>query len=320
MVAEISLSAEMTEAEWIETLRKVGEANGAFSDLSPAHLAVFQENAQDCLFVGFETMHGIRSTSETASPIAFDVCERTGWSHLSVIAKKPVWFRDDALFAFFDNLVDFGYFDQFAKVIFYGAGMCGYAAAAFSVVAPGAQVILVAPQATLDRNRTEWDDRFPSSRLLDFSGRYADATLMLEAAACALVIYDPEEREDAMHASLFQGGNIEKLRYRRGSAGAIEGDLRGMSLISGLAEAAAADKMKAATAAKLLRARKRHVPYLRALLSRVLVEDRPELTAQLCRAVLKTQTLPRFQHHLNRAEEQLGISRAPSRETEDQVS
>jgi hypothetical protein len=43
--------------------------------------------------------------------------------------------------------VDDGFFDEFEQVIFYGSGSSGYAAAAFSVAAPGATVIAVQPQA-----------------------------------------------------------------------------------------------------------------------------------------------------------------------------
>ena len=57
--------------------------------------------------------------------------------------------------------------------------------------------------------------------------------------------------------------------------------------------------------ARELRARKKHVPYLRGLLARVLAEDRPYLTALLCRAVLATTQVPRFQHFLEEAETRL---------------
>ena len=127
------------------------------------------------------------------------------------------------------------------------------------------------------------------------------------AAETAFLIYDPDELEDAMHASLFRGANVIHHRYRRGGAGAIESDLRQMALVSGLAGAAAKGKLTAGEGARLLRARRQHVPYLRALLSRVLAEERPALTVQLCRAVLAEQPLPRFRQQLERAEIQLGL-------------
>ncbi len=307
MVAGATISADLSNAAWWNALRDIGNEQGNFSDVGRHHAAVFVEKSHKVLFVGFETVFGIRSGSETGLPLAFEISERRSWSHLTILTKSQNWFRDQSLFSFFDRLIDYGFFDQFDRVVFYGAGMCGYAAAAFSVAAPGASVLLVAPQATLDRGTTGWDSRFPSARRIDFSGRYAKASRLLDAADTALVIFDPDEIEDAMHASLFDGDNVIHHRYRRGGAGAIESDLRTMSLVSALTGAASRDRLTAGEAARILRARRGHAPYLRALLSRVLAEDRPALTAQLCRAVLSHQPLPRFRQHLERAEAQLGL-------------
>lgn len=309
MVAGAAVSGDLSDAEWLEKLRDIGEKDGYFSSLGQDHASIFVERSHDVLFVAFETLFGIRSVSDTGLPVAFDVCNRRGWSHLSLITQKQTWFRNKRVWNYFDRLVDYGFFEDFDRVIFYGAGMCGYAAAAFSVVAPGAQVILVSPQATLDRPKTEWDTRFPNARRLDFGTRYAYAPDMLEAAQQAFVIYDPAETEDAMHASLFDAPNIHHHRYRRGSAGAIETDLRALGLVSALSEKAANGTLTPAKLADILRLRKRHVPYLRALLARVLDEDRPALTAALCRAVLKDRPIPRFKKHLDAAERQLAAMR-----------
>jgi hypothetical protein len=300
-----TISTDLSDKEWLDALRDIGEREGYFTDLTEQHAAVFIEASHDVLFVSFETLFGIRSVSDTGMPLAFDICENRGWSHLSIIAERQDWYRDPAIWAYVDRLVDYGFFDDFDRVIFYGAGMCGYAAAAYSVAAPGATVLALAPQATLARDRTAWDERFPTTRRLDFRSRYGFAPDMLEAAEAAFVVYDPDETEDAMHASLFTGPNVHKFPYRRGRAGAIESDMRAMSLISQLADAAAAGTLTSGRFAKMMQARKRHVPYLRALLARVLAEDRPRLTRQLCRAVLADQPIPRFKHHLEAAERRL---------------
>lgn len=309
MVAGAAMSDELSDAEWLEKLRGIGEKDGYFSSLGKDHASIFVERSHDVLFVGFESLFGIRSVSDTGLPVAFDVCGRRGWSHLSLIAQKQSWFRDQLVWNYFDRLVDYGFFEDFDKVIFYGAGMCGYAAAAYSVVAPGSQVITVSPQATLDRPLTQWDARFPTTRRMDFESRYAYAPDMLDAAQAAFIIYDPDETEDAMHAALFQGPNIHHHRYRRGGAGAIEADLRALGLVSILSEKAANGTLTPAKLANVLKLRKRHVPYLRALLARVLSEDRPALTAALCRAVLKDRPIPRFRQHLEQAERRLAAAR-----------
>jgi len=322
MVAGATISADLNEPEWLDALRAISNAEGSYSDLGADHAAIFVEKSHDVLFVAFETVFGIRANSATGLPLAFDLCERRGWSHLTITARRQSWFRDKNVFGFFDRLIDYDFFDQFERVIFYGAGMCGYAAGAFSVAAPGATVLLISPQATLDRALSGWDSRFPSARRIEFAERYGDASHLIGGAETALVLFDPDEAEDAMHASLFRGPNVIHHRYRRGSAGAIEGDLRSMSLIAKLADASANGELTPARVGQLMRVRRRHVPYLRALLSRVLAEDRPRLTMALCRAVLAEQPLPRFRDHLERAEIQLGLrsthseNDAPARDTQ----
>ena len=55
------------------------------------------------------------------------------------------------------------------------------------------------------------------------------------------------------------------------------------------------------------------------LLARVLAEDRPRLTQQLCRAVLAQQPIPRFKHHLEAAERRLAGG-TPDRTAKDDAS
>ena len=322
MVVGATLSDDLSDFQWLNALEEIGEEEGYFSPLGDDHAAVFIDRTQDVLFVAFETLTGVRAVGETGLPLAFDVCERRDWSHLTILATKENWYRSHYVYGYFDRLVDEGFFEDFDKVIFYGAGMCGYAAAAFSVVAPGATVFAVSPQATLSRHMTEWDDRFPNTRRLDFTSRYGYAPHMLEAAEAAHIIYDPDETEDAMHATLFQGANVHKYRYRRGRSGAIDADLRMLGLVSTLSDAVVNDRLTPTTLARKMRARRRHVPYLRALLGRLLSEDRPYLTAMLCRAVLAQRPIPRFRHHLEIAEKRLidQNKRLPGEQNTDQTA
>lgn len=301
----VSLSDDLTDTQWLVELEEIGEEAGYFSPLGDRHAAVFADRGQDVLLVSFESLIGIRSTAEDGLPLGFSATEGTDWSHLNLVAMRDTWFRDPHVYGFFDRLVDEGFFEDFDTVIFYGAGMGGYAAAAYSVVAPGATVIAVSPQATLDRAVTEWDDRFPATRRTDFRSRYGYAPDMIDAAAQAFVLYDPGEIEDAMHASLFRAPNVTRIRYRRGRSGAIDADLKDLGILPRLVKKAAKGKLTARTIHKALRRRRGHLPYLRALLGRVLAQDRPWLTAVLCRAVLMTQNVPRFRHYLDEAEARL---------------
>ncbi len=166
-------------------------------------------------------------------PLGWEMAERHGWSQLCILAHSETWFRHRAVYMFFDRLVDEGFFDEYDQVVFYGSGSCGYAAAAYSVAAPGATVIALQPQATLDPRVTEWDPRFDHMRRVSFTDRYGYAPDMLDAAERAFVLYDPEETADAMHAALFTRPNVTKLRCRY-LDGEIEAFLRRMQILQPL--------------------------------------------------------------------------------------
>lgn len=203
--------AGLSQAAWKQRIEDIAEENGMFQPLGPRHFATFIDE-KPTLLVTFETVQGIRALSDTARPFGFDMVRAQGWSHLCVVSDGDTWFRNPKVYGFFDRLIDDGFFEDFRQVVFYGAGPCGYAAAAFSVAAPGATVIAVQPQATLEPRRTEWDDRFPQMRRTSFTDRYGFAPEMLDAVQAAFVLYDPRETQDAMHATLFDRPGVHRLR------------------------------------------------------------------------------------------------------------
>ncbi|MEL7345955.1 MAG: phosphoadenosine phosphosulfate reductase [Pseudomonadota bacterium] len=301
----MTLSEGLSDAEWLEEVEEIAEERGYFSPLGDDHIAVFVDADSDVLFVSFEAMAAVRAFGESGLPIGFDIADDKNWSHLSLVSIEESWFRDANVFDFFDRAIDDGFFDEFETVIFYGAGACAYAAAVFSVAAPGATVLLVSPQATLDPAQAEWDRRFPQTRRCALSTRFSYAPDMLEAASAAYVIYDPTETVDAMHASLFRGSHIEKIRYRRGRSGSIDADFRALGILEAATDAATKGALNAAVFWQALRIRKHHIPYLRGLLARVQRTERPWLTAMLCRAVLDEYPIPRFRAILAQAEEDI---------------
>jgi hypothetical protein len=246
-------------------------------------------------------MSGIEALSETRTPLGFDFVRDMGWSSLSVLSHGDTWFRDARVYGFFDQLLDDGFFDEFETVIFYGAGPCGYAAAAYSVASPGARVLMLQPQATLDPRVTEWEDRFTEMRRTDFTSRYGFAPDMIDAAQQAYVIYDPYERLDAMHSALFERRNV--MRFRAPFFGnALQTDFRTLDLLPRLLVDVAEDRLDAASFAAYLRERRSYPPYLRKLLGRLDAQDRDTLTAMLCRNVTARMNAPRFRRRLAQLE------------------
>ncbi|WP_257883646.1 phosphoadenosine phosphosulfate reductase [Roseobacter insulae] len=293
----------MSKKEWISEVTDLVDEHGYLTPLGRRHIATFVEDGKT-LLVSFETHQGIQTLSPQVHPLGWEMVKTHRWSHLGLISDGDTWFRDPAVYAFFDRLVDDGFFDEFEDVLFYGAGPCGYAAAAFSVAAPGAKVLAIQPQATLDPRVTEWDKRFTDMRRTNFTDRYGYAPDMLDAAAETFVIYDPAETEDAMHAALFTRAGVTKLRLPHMGA-SLQTDLLQLDILYPLLAAASENRLTPRLFARLARARRDHLPYLRRLLARLEQDDRPALVAALCHNVTQRMRAPRFASRLKRANDRM---------------
>jgi hypothetical protein len=272
--------ADLTAPDWINALDSIGESYGSFHRLGPAHHALFVD-AGSCLLVTFETRQAaLRNPG--ARPRGLGFVTRNGWSLMAFLSDGETWFRDPALWGTFDRLVRDGFFEDFDSVLFLGEGAGGYAACAYSVAAPGARVLALSPQATLDPDAAGWDHRFPQARQLDFTSRYGFAPDMLDAALRAHVLYDPLEPADARHAALLGRRNVELIPCPH--AGPQPGALLDeIGIARPLVEAAMADRLDRIVFAQLWRARRRSPAYLGRLLERVRAEGRAALAAPIIR-------------------------------------
>ncbi len=296
--------ADLSKRDWLAAVSELCEEDGYFEPLGKRHFAAFIER-DSTLLVSFETIQGMHALSDKAQPLGWEMIETDNWSHLCLASNGDTWFRDRAVYAYFDRLVDDGFFEEFDTVIFYGAGPCGYAAAAYSVASPGARVLAIQPQATLDPRITEWDPRFTDMRLQDFTSRYGYAPDMLDAADHAYVLYDPREALDAMHAALFTRPNVTKLRMRF-MGDALQTDLLEMEQWAPLLIAAADGSLDAAGFATTYRARREYRPYLRNLLIALDDDDRDGLIEMLCRNVVARIGGRRFVNRLTQLEKARG--------------
>ena len=287
---------DLKKADWMAEVTNLVADTGYLSALGKKHLAAFTEHGST-LLVSFETLQGLQTLSPLAQPLGWELVKKQGWSNLTLISDGDTWFRDPAVYAFFDRLVDDGFFDEFDRVVFYGAGPCGYAAAAFSVTSPGARVLAIQPQASLDPDVADWDPRFVEMRRTDFKTRYGYAPQMLEAAERAFVLYDPRQTEDAMHAALFTAPNVTKLRLRH-MGGTLQTELLGMGILFDLVEALADGQLTPLRFARLYRVRRENRTYLRRLLQFLEAEDRDVLAQLLCSNVATRMRAPRFARRL----------------------
>jgi hypothetical protein len=285
--------ATATRAEWFARIEEIGEEAGYFQPIGARHCALFVDDGP-VLLVAFDSVEAIRSAGGSQMPPGYGLARAEGWSYLGLIADGETWFRDPAVWAWFDRQLDDGFFEDFDRVVFYGADMGGYAAAAFSVCAPGATVLAVRPQATLLPERAEWDGRYPRGRRLDFTSRYGYAPDMTEAAAAVYLLYDPDRAQDAMHASLFLRPHVVRLRCRN-MGGRLETSLARMGVLDALIRAAVAGRLDRAEVCQIYRAaRREHLPYVLRVLSKLATRQRHGLAARLAGWALHRQDHPRL--------------------------
>ncbi len=273
-------------------LRADAGADGFYERIDPQHSAQFTDGA-DTLLVVFEQTTALLRSGRRMLPLARGVQNRTDCAQLTLVADRPTWFRSERVFAFFDGLIDDGFFDGFERVVFYGAGAQGYAAAAFSVCAPGAEVLLLQPQATLTPLLAGWDLRFAGTRRVDFSHRYGFAPAMMETAGRGLVLYDPGVAEDAMHASLFHQPRTDLVRVRH-LGPEVEARLDAMGLLAPLLDLAVSGQATVQAVAALLRKRRTHSTHQNRVLSILERGSHPWRTAVAARHILALTGQERF--------------------------
>lgn len=294
---------KLSDSLWRGRLEELGDELGYFEPLGEEHCALFADEGT-VLIVSFETRASIRA-HESDLPLGHRIARESGYSSLTLISDELSWFRDPAIYAYFDRLVDEAFFEDFDRVVFYGAGPgCGYAAAAYSVAAPGATLIALQPQATLDPPITGWDDRFRAHRRQDFRSRYGFAPQMVEGLGRAFVIFDPAQKNDAMHAALFARQPVQLLQCRFLGA-EIERLLNEMNVLEPMLDAAAEGVFNAQIFWTLYRARRTHRRHLWTLAGECAARGRPWLEAVLCRNVLSRMSGPRFRNRLSQLEPEL---------------
>lgn len=280
---------------WEQRMEQATEDSGYFHSLGDAHWAYFADEGTT-LLVSFETVDAVLARPGQM-PLADSLAKAHGWSALTIIADGATWFRDPAVYAFFDRQVDDAFFEDFDQVLFYGAGMSGYAACAYAVTAPGAQVLALNPRATLDPTQARWDKRDLAARKLNFTARYGYAPDMLEGAAQAVVIHDPTIAAEAMHASLFRAPYITRLSARH-MGDTLEPALIGAGILPALVDQAMAGQLTVHSFAALWRARRNYSPYLRALLAKTENLGRISLAMMICHSVTKRLHAPSFARRL----------------------
>lgn len=277
--------------DWSKIALELAGETGFFEDLG-AHSFLFLPRSSKVLVVTFDNLDIAMTKREDRRPWGFDFIARQGWSMLGVMAAGWTWYREDQVTAMFDRLREEGFFQRFERVVFYGASMGGYAAAAFSAACPGADVVAISPQSTLDRAVVPWESRYKTAWGRDFSGPYGDAAQASQAAGRVILFFDPHEPLDAQHVARFQGSNVLRLAapmlgHRLGSS------LAQMGILSDLILAALGGTLTPAQFHRALRTRRQFPRYQRELFARAVAKGHPKLAeAMALRALQTTENRP----------------------------
>lgn len=269
---------------WSDIARDLAGPAGFYREQG-AHSFLFMPRGRT-LVVTFDNLDIAMNKREERRPWGFHFIEKQGWSMLGVMAGGWTWYRDPWVGAEFDRLAAEGFFAQFERVVFYGASMGGYAACAFSAAHPGADVVAISPQSTLDKTLVPWETRYHTAWDRDWSGPYGDAAAASRAARRVSILYDPYEPLDAAHAARFDGANVVGLRapmlgHRLGSS------LHQMGILNQIILGALDGSLTEAEFYRTLRARRDFARYQRELFKRALERGHKQLARRIGRWVLR---------------------------------
>lgn len=292
--------------QWRANFEGVAQEGGWFEEVSAEHKALFVEQG-DVLVVSFENLDDARQDSTSRLPWGMDFLSSRGWSVLGIMAHGHTWYRDLALTDFFDRLAREGFFARFRRVVFYGVSMGGFASTAYASACPGADVITVNPQATLSRKVTlGWENRFKPAWSRDFEGRYGYGPDGVRDASRVWLFYDPTNMADSIHATLYTGENIRKIRCRHMGHGMLT-TWRHMGVLSSITSGCIEGTISEVQIYRHLKTRTRTPFYQKRMLGHLEKLGRPGLLRQYCKAVLddSAQGRPHFRNALRKAEAEL---------------
>ncbi|WP_291337330.1 hypothetical protein [Albidovulum sp.] len=283
--APAAIGAPAEDGDWAAIARRLAGPFGFYTD-NGVHSFLYIPRDPSVLVVTFDNLDIAMTKRADRRPWGFEFIEKQGWSMLGVMAGGWTWYRDYWAMGEFDRLAREGFFGRFGRVVFYGASMGGYAAAAFAAACPGAEVVAISPQSTLDKAVVPWETRYRTVWDKDFSGKYGDAAQASQAARRVTILYDPYEPLDAAHARRFTGANVTLLRaplmgHRLGSS------LLQMGILSEVMLKALAGSLTEAEFYRLLRARRDFPRYQRELFERAVARGRPDLARRVADWVLK---------------------------------
>lgn len=245
---------------WLDELRP-GTAGEGFLDKRHRHSLMFVRRPVRRLLVTFDNLSNVGDTGLLREPWGFKFAQDAKISHLGVMAHVADWYRDPDLIARMQALAAEGFFDGYDRVVFAGVSMGGFAAIALGSLVPGAHVVAVNPQSTLDPDLVPWETRYETGRRQDWTLPLSDAAALTGALGPVHVFYDPYHALDQRHVDRFAGDNI-RLFHCRYSVHKTAVFLRKIGALKPVMERVIFDELGAAEFYRLYRGR-RDLPWFR---------------------------------------------------------
>ena len=192
---------------WLDDIRPGGNGEG-FLEKHLRHSLLFVRRPVNRLLVTFDNLSNVGDTSVEREPWAFKFARDENISHLGIMAHVSDWYRDPDLIARMRKLKRDGFFDGYDRVVFAGVSMGGYAAIAYGSIVPGAHVVSVNPQSTLNPDLVPWETRYENGRRQDWSLPLGDAAKLTTKLGRVNIFFDPYHALDHQHVGRFRGKNI----------------------------------------------------------------------------------------------------------------
>ncbi|MEP3786656.1 hypothetical protein [Ascidiaceihabitans sp.] len=188
------------------------KTSGGFTKWLTKHAVMFYPRSNR-LVVTFDNMKS-RDAKAPVYPWGYNFVAKHGWSHLGIVmVDRNDWFRHPSLWACLDRFRKKGFFEQFDEVVFYGSSMGGYGALAYAPLSPGATVVALTPQTSLDPRIVPFETRFPAPfNRGTWTGPYADGVAGAASAQKVYVLVDPFFAPDAQHVMRLQTDNLIWLK------------------------------------------------------------------------------------------------------------
>lgn len=262
MASTVSLSSSQSHDPFAYCAGLAKESGGFFEHL-PHHALGLIRRSEEMLVVSFDNILSLRE-KEKRLPWADALCAAEGWSSMGVMIKRRDWFRHADLLEAFDALSRDGLFDRYRKVAFYGTSMGGYGALAFSRAVPGATVLALSPQTSLDPARAPFETRYARARDIgDWAHPlYADGAEGLSSAGRVYVIYDPNLRLDRQHVERIAPASHIRRMHLYGMGHKLAPLMNRMKMLKTVSTTALQGRLDEAAFYKLFRARRSTFPCL----------------------------------------------------------